>query len=272
MQLKPRLDAAQTAQSSDSENEINHDEEPTLEENGEPLRAPESCRPTVNGKRAVPCPKKTSTPAKVLDDTAEVVNLISSLQSQQERSDSLQGQISGLLSREQRSATAAWGAWIGAMAANLHPSVLPRFYRASLDTVLSFAEESRRLQDPHAAQELGQMNFDIQPQQSCQQPPPPPQQQQLEQATFTTLVPLNHHQQQQQQQYFDDGARTAPMWDTMAPTAGQNVASVPTSQPPRPASTPASLNSSFQIPSIPDFSNLNTTPSPAGRQLDATFN
>ena len=75
-------------------------------------------------------------------------------------------------------------------------------------------------------------------------------------------------QQQQQQQTFFGGARATPTWDTMGPTAGQNVASMSMSEPLRPASTPGSLNCSSQLPSIPDFSNLNTTPSPAGRQPD----
>ena len=45
-----------------------------------------------------------------------------------------------------------------------------------------------------------------------------------------------------------------------------------TSYPPRAASTPASLNSTFQLPISPDLTNLNTSPSPARRQPDATFN
>ena len=238
---------------------MEHDTQEEPEETGDQSPAPESTTSkgkscTVRGRRipsksSSSSQKKTSTPVPALDDTAEVGNLISSLQSQQERSDAIQGQITGLLSREQRSATAAWGTWFGAMAANLDPTLLPRFYRASCDMMLSFAEESRQLQIPHAGQQFVPINFDVQPRQQ-------PQQQQQQQ------------QHQQQQQTFFGGARATPTWDTMGPTAGQNVASMSMSEPLRPASTPGSLNCSFQLPSIPDFSNLNTTPSPAGRQPD----
>ncbi|XP_041352071.1 uncharacterized protein LOC121370720 [Gigantopelta aegis] len=174
--LKPRLDTALPTVSSDSEQEMEHDTQEGPEETGDQSPAPEP--PTSKGKsctvrgRSIPTKssssqKKTSTPVPALDDTAEVVNLISSLQSQQERSDAIQGQITGLLLREQRSATAAWGTWFGAMAANLDPTLLPRFYRASFDMMLSFAEESRQLQIPHAGQQFVPMNFDVQP---CQQP------------------------------------------------------------------------------------------------------
>ena len=141
--------------------------------------------------------KKTSTPAPGThacpDDTAEVANLISSLQSQQERSDAIQGQITGLMSREQRSATAEWGTSFGAMAANLDPALLPRFYRASIDMVLSFAEESRQLQIAHAGQQFVPMIFDEQPLQKSQQSQH--QQQQHHQTTFTTLLTPVQHQQ-----------------------------------------------------------------------------
>ena len=185
------------------------------EETGDQTPAPESTTSkgkscTVRGRRipsksSSSSQKKTSTPVPALDDTAEVGNLISSLQSQQERSDAIQGQITGLLSREQRSATAAWGTWFGAMTANLDPTLLPRFYRASCDMMLSFAEESRQLQIPHAGQQFVPINFDVQPR---QQP-----------------------QQQQQQQTFFGGDRATPTWGTMGPTAGQNVASMSMSEP-----------------------------------------
>ena len=277
LQLKPRLDMVLPTRY--TQHEMEHEQEP--EEFGDQSPAPESS--TSKGKsctlrgRHVPsksstAQKKTSTPAPAQDDTAEVANLISSLQSQQERSDAIQGQITGLMSREQRSATAAWGTWFGAMAANLDPALLPRFYRASFDMVLSFAEESRQLQIAHAGQQFVPMIFDEQPLQKSQQSQH--QQQQHHQTTFTTLLtPVQHQQQHHQQQHtFFDGARATPMWDTMGLTTEKNVASMSTSYPPRAASTPASLNSTFQLPISPDITNLNTSPSPARRQPDATFN
>ena len=122
LQLKPRLDTALPTLSSGSEQEMEHDTQEEPEETGDQSPAPESTTSkgkscTVMGRRipsksSSSSQKKTSTPVPVLDDTAEVGNLISSLQSQQERSDAIQGQITGLLSREQRSATAAWGTWV----------------------------------------------------------------------------------------------------------------------------------------------------------------
>ena len=178
---------------------MEHDTQEEPEETGDQSPAPESTTSkgkscTVRGRR-IPSKsssqKKTSTPVPALDDTAEVGNLISSLQSQQERSDAIQGQITGLLSREQRSATAAWGTWFGAMAANLDPTLLPRFYRASCDMMLSFAEESRQLQIPHAGQQFVPINFDVQPRQQ------PQQQQQQQQQHFLRWCPrhsyVGHH-------------------------------------------------------------------------------
>ena len=200
LQLKPRLDMVLPTRSSDSEHEMEHEQEP--EESGDQSPAPESS--TSKGKsctlrgRHVPsksstAQKKTSTPAPAQDDTFEVANLISSLQSQQERSDAIQGQITGLMSREQRSATAAWGTWFGATAANLGPTLLPMFYRASFDMVLSFAEESRQLQIAHAGQQFVPMIFDEQPLQKSQQSQQQQQQQQHHQMTFTTLLtPVQH--------------------------------------------------------------------------------
>ena len=149
LQLQTRLYTTLPTLSSGSEQEMEHDTQEEPEETGDQSPAPESTTSkgksyTVRGRRILSkssssSQKKTSKPVPALDDTAEVGNLISSLQSQQERSDAIQGQITGLLSREQRSATAAWGTWFGAMAANLDPTLLPRFYRASCDMMLSFS-------------------------------------------------------------------------------------------------------------------------------------
>ncbi|KAL5014143.1 hypothetical protein ScPMuIL_008413 [Solemya velum] len=87
-----------------------------------------------------------------------------------------------------------------------------------------------------------------------------------------TCAQQQQHQYQPQQKTFLGGVRATTTWDTMGPTAGQNVASTSTTQPPRTARTPISSNLGFQLPSIPNFSNLNTTPSLAGRQPDGTFN
>ena len=199
LQLKPRLDMVLPTRSSDSEHEMAHEQEP--EESGDQSPAPESS--TSKGKsctlRGKHVPSKSSTAQKKTQHACPSPGRHrrgcephSSLQSQQERSDAIQGQITGLMSREQRSATAAWGTWFGAMAANLDPTLLPRFYRASFDMVLSFAEESRQLQIAHAGQQFVPMIFDGQPLQKSQHSQH--HQQQHHQTTFTTLLTPVQHQ------------------------------------------------------------------------------
>lgn len=297
-QLKSRLleyvEQTPALDSGDETQEEDLDEPPT--ETAEPSTSQGTC--TVRRKLIPAKSKKNATPHPVTEDTAEVADLIRSLQTQQQRSDAIQGHISGLLSHQQASATAVWCNWLGTMAVNFDPTILPRFYRASFDMIMNFYEESRQLQfvPNHIPQQQQQQQSTCGPfQQQLQEQEQPvtptyailqPQQQEHQQ-------PLHQLEQQQQPQQQQQTSQSLPLqqqsffvrhgtsWDILAPTPGQNVPSAPKSshesQPPRPASTPSNL-SSFQLPSVPDFSSLQVgtpspapAPSPVGRAVDTSL-
>lgn len=213
----------------------------------------------IGGKKIA---SKTSARSKHVPVDTDVGALIGSLQTQEQRSDALHGQISGLLSREQTpSATSVWGSFMGALAAEIDPRLLPRFYRTTLDTVLGFVEESRQLNTPVIpVQPLTTVTI------SAPMTIPAPTfgiQHDQQQGTFTAMLPppqQSHSQLQQDSQqsvaqpfYHPLTGRPGPAWDSVAPSAGQNI-------PQRPASTPTNLGSSLHLSGLSDL--VGFTPPP----------
>lgn len=301
LQLKSQLASAcsvsgRRSGSSESEMDVELDDlEPA-----EPIQTPpiDSSQPSsqhsqTKGKTNVLGGRKLSAKSSAKSSTriqrpvepdAEAIELVSTMQSQHERANAIQGQISGLLAREQTSATAAWGSWIGTMAADIDPRLLPRFYRHSLDLVLGFVDESKQLPPlsvPIAQQEQQRPLPFVVP---MPIPPPPLSMQQDQQGTYSaTIPPLSYHggqqghqgqqnqqQNQGQQMWFHpitERPSASSSWDTMGPTAGQNISHATQLQ--RPASTPMNISSSL-LPNVSDITFGSpfpaTTPVPVDRQ------
>lgn len=203
----------------------------------------------------------------------EVANIVDQLQTQQQQSARIHGQIANLLDVDQSSAMSTWGTFLGKMCARIDERLLPQYYRESLDHVLGFVDRSRMMPiaQPPPPPPLQQYTHFAQPaQQQLQQ-----QQQEQQQPTFTSLLPPAPGTSQQQQsgyigRQFGDGNPQASSsgWDTMVPTAGQTR--VQTGVPARPLSTPnMSLTS---MPRLSDISNLLTPGNPQDNPVSPSAN
>nr|XP_054766060.1 PAX-interacting protein 1-like [Lytechinus pictus] len=223
-EVSENLDIASQQQSDDEDQDLTMEVEMDVDEPPEsqsadperpiPLHASFEKGKSVVGRKKQPKSTQSSSNIPSSDDTQDVLNVISSLKSQEEKSEAINTQISSMLSnmtKDQHSATAAWGNWIGAMAADLNPKILPRLYRQSFEMMMGFVEESRQMQT------LPPPNFDQQhtlshQHQAHNQPPqqqPPQQQNQAQHQPPRQVSPQQHqaldqpsqqHQSPQQQQ------------------------------------------------------------------------
>ena len=180
MQLKSRLDS-QRSDASEAEDEdlvAEHDDaadspraqspSPSSQEQTRSQQSSNKGKAAIVGGKKVPAKSTTRSstsnqPTLALNDTAEVVRIINSLETQQQRSNQMQGHITGLLSRDQTSATTNWGAWIGSMSGQFEPHLLPRFFKQSFDLVQGFAEESRLARQPNLHQQTTPYSSRVRP-------------------------------------------------------------------------------------------------------------
>ena len=207
-------------------------------------------------KTAAHRPAKSSTRSATAGATED--QLVSTLKSQEQRSNLIHGQLAGLIAREESatSSVALWGSWMGSMAADIDPRLLPRFYRTTLETVLDFVEESRTLpplvpvQQP-APLPIQMPNFPINQDEGLYTTMLPP----LPSASTTYQVLQQPPQQDQQPFYHPITGQAMTNWNTSAPTAGR---------PERPSSTPSMLSGNLSG-NLSGLNDINLSfPSPAG--------
>ena len=234
--------------------------------------------------------KKGKTAPRDLDRETE--SLLDTVTNQSKETTELQGKITGMLATNPVSSPAAWGTWMGTMAESLHQDLLPRFYTESFSLMMGLQAESRQYQQRQRPPPLQSHPQQQQPPMQQQAPPPPlqqqPQQQQQQQQRQQQQTILSQDQMLQlstqqfasrQHQQFDywqsqaqSDVQTQPQaqpqaqsgstrsdvvsWNTITPTAGQQV-------PIRPSSTPSNW-------SLRDISLTGLTPTGFTPDVSAT--
>jgi hypothetical protein len=254
--IKLQLKSGPSQESDSGESEMEIDEDSQAEPSHPPVNPPHSSQEadvpplskqpkepkSLKGRRGKNKSKRRADRSEDDEDDEEAM-ILQQLVGQQQQAAKIQGQIESLLNKDQISSTAAWGVWMGTMANQLDPRLLPQMYRDSTNMMLNLLDASSKLPPL---------------QQPPRQPTPQPlQQPQQPQGTYEELLP---QQQQQQQQVFPPVQQQTQQtwdvnWDTSGPMAGSSTVQA-AFHPPRPASTP---NISLSMPNVSGLSDLLNT-------------
>lgn len=229
---------------------------------------------------------KRKVPERSDDDTE---TLLQQLAEQQRHNSRIQGNIENLLSQDQLSTTAAWGAWMGSLANRIDPRLHRQMYKDAINMMMDFVDSSRLLPplqaplpavqqptqqqlqpNPQTApqQEPPQFYVDQQPGMSYQQPAASYDDQQPTTSYVDMIAPPPTQPPMYDRGHQSDTGTSVPQaylgsWNTEMPTSGQSTASAsfPSNMPPRPASTPNMSQTSIRnISGLSDVFNAMNTP------------